>query len=158
MYSTFIESIDNPPFYGNLERRIIIPQEEPKKYPIGGYAPGFYYCTCVTCKEKFQGDKRAVQCEPCAIKTINIKEEPEQETLEEATERILEENYAYNDDSGDRVYYDTQVKQCIIDGTKWQKNNYVKYISQLENHSFVGWSEDSINGYLTACATLKFNL
>jgi hypothetical protein len=31
MYSTFIESIDNPPFYGNLERRIIIPQEEPKQ-------------------------------------------------------------------------------------------------------------------------------
>jgi hypothetical protein len=31
MYSTFIESIDNPPFYGNLERKIIIPQEEPKQ-------------------------------------------------------------------------------------------------------------------------------
>jgi hypothetical protein len=30
MYSTFIESIDNPPFYGNLKRKIIIPQEEPK--------------------------------------------------------------------------------------------------------------------------------
>jgi|688.fasta_scaffold23799_15 hypothetical protein len=73
MYSTFIEFIDNPPFYGNLERKIIIPQEEPK-----------------------------------------------QETLEEAAERILEENYAYTDDSGDRVYYDTQVKQCIIDGAKWQ--------------------------------------
>jgi hypothetical protein len=29
MYSTFIESIDNPPFYGNLKRKIIIPQEEP---------------------------------------------------------------------------------------------------------------------------------
>jgi hypothetical protein len=31
MYSTFIESIDNPPFYGNLERKIIILQEEPKQ-------------------------------------------------------------------------------------------------------------------------------
>ena len=30
MYSTFIESIDNPPFYGNLKRKIIIPKEEPK--------------------------------------------------------------------------------------------------------------------------------
>jgi hypothetical protein len=48
------------------------------------------------------------------------QEEPKQETLEEAAERILEENYAYTDDSGDRVYYDTQVKQCIIDGAKWQ--------------------------------------
>lgn len=38
------------------------------KYPIGGYAPGNYTCKCVTCEETFQGDKRAVQCEPCAVK------------------------------------------------------------------------------------------
>jgi hypothetical protein len=38
-----------------------------KKYPIGGYAPGNYHCNCSTCGTKFQGDKRAVQCEPCAI-------------------------------------------------------------------------------------------
>jgi hypothetical protein len=38
-----------------------------KKYPIGGYAPGDYYCTCATCKTQFQGDKMAVQCEPCAV-------------------------------------------------------------------------------------------
>ena len=40
---------------------------EERKYPIGGYAPGFYACTCANCKKKFQGDKRAVQCEPCAV-------------------------------------------------------------------------------------------
>ena len=34
MYSTFIESIDNPPFYGNLKRKIIIPQEELKQETI----------------------------------------------------------------------------------------------------------------------------
>lgn len=39
-----------------------------KKYPICGYAPGNYACICVTCKEQFIGDKRAVQCEKCAIK------------------------------------------------------------------------------------------
>jgi hypothetical protein len=50
--------------------------EEPKQYPIGGYAPGFYSCKCVNCKIEFTGDKRAVQCEPCAIKTT--KEEPKQ--------------------------------------------------------------------------------
>jgi hypothetical protein len=56
---------------------IIIPQEEPKQYPIGGYAPGSYSCTCVTCKTDFMGDKRAVQCEPCAIQMT--REEPKQE-------------------------------------------------------------------------------
>lgn len=39
-----------------------------QKYPIGGFAPGSYQCKCVTCKERFMGDKRAVQCEPCATK------------------------------------------------------------------------------------------
>jgi len=38
-----------------------------KKYPIGGYAPGNYQCKCVTCGGGFFGDKRAVQCEPCAV-------------------------------------------------------------------------------------------
>ena len=41
------------------------------KYPIGGYAPGNYQCICESCGEKFIGDKRAVQCEPCAINAIN---------------------------------------------------------------------------------------
>jgi hypothetical protein len=59
--------------------KIITLKEEPKQYPIGGYAPGYYGCTCVTCKKEFTGDKRAVQCEPCAIKMT--KEEPKQETL-----------------------------------------------------------------------------
>lgn len=78
---------DGSPYgYNFLDYKIIIPKEEPKKYPIGGYAPGYYSCKCVTCKIKFTGDKRAVQCEPCAIKTT--QETPKQETLEEFAERI----------------------------------------------------------------------
>jgi hypothetical protein len=53
--------------------KIIIPKEEPKQYPIGGYATGNYTCTCVTCKQRFFGDKRAVQCEPCATEMVNTK-------------------------------------------------------------------------------------
>lgn len=41
------------------------------KYPIGGYAPGNYFCTCCICGDQFQGDKRAVQCEPCAVKEMS---------------------------------------------------------------------------------------
>jgi hypothetical protein len=43
-----------------------------KKYPIGGYAPGNYSCKCATCGNEFRGDKRAVQCEPCAIEMTSI--------------------------------------------------------------------------------------
>lgn len=40
---------------------------EEKKYPIGGYAPGSYHCNCCKCGTFFLGDKRAVECEPCAV-------------------------------------------------------------------------------------------
>ena len=59
-----------------MENIHLLPTDEPKQYPIGGYAPGYYSCTCVTCKKEFTGDKRAVQCEPCAIKMT--REEPKQ--------------------------------------------------------------------------------
>lgn len=49
---------------------LIVGEREERKYPIGGYAPGNYSCKCVTCKEGFIGDKRAVQCEPCATKMV----------------------------------------------------------------------------------------
>jgi hypothetical protein len=39
------------------------------KYPIGGFAPGFYTNRCVTCQNYFVGDKRAVQCEICALES-----------------------------------------------------------------------------------------
>jgi hypothetical protein len=49
-----------------VQAMVDIAKEQPK-YPIGGYAPGNYMCSCSTCKKEFIGDKRAVQCEPCAI-------------------------------------------------------------------------------------------
>ena len=75
-----------------IVKRNNIMKEEPK-YPIGGYAPGYYGCTCVTCKTEFMGDKRAVQCEPCAISMT--KEEPKKETLEEITEQIQNECHSF---------------------------------------------------------------
>lgn len=39
-----------------------------KKYPIAGYAPGGYQRTCASCSTLFLGDKRAFQCEPCAVR------------------------------------------------------------------------------------------
>jgi len=46
---------------------------EETKYPIGGFAPGNYMCVCVTCKKPYYGDKRASQCEPCAIEMVKTK-------------------------------------------------------------------------------------
>lgn len=81
-------------------------KEEIKKYPIGGYAPGFYGCICTTCKKEFTGDKRAVQCEPCAIKMTTPKEEISNEwSLEKAIE------FAKNHFNGD--YIDIKQKGLI---------------------------------------------
>jgi hypothetical protein len=73
---------------GHYKYEIIIPQEEPKQYPIGGYAPGNYMCTCVICKQRFFGDKRAVQCEPCAI--LVTKEEPKNGSISECVKVIID--------------------------------------------------------------------
>lgn len=113
------------------EYKITIPKEE-YKYPIDGYAPGYYMCTCSTCKKQFQGDKRAVQCEPCAIEMIKKEpkslmeklkplqeqwqrdmlkslQEPKQETLEEAAEKFVNNTRLKNP------------KSIFCEGAKWQQ-------------------------------------
>lgn len=64
------------------------------KYPIGGYAPGNYFCHCVTCKNQFQGDKRAVQCESCALeqkKRFDALSPEEQEKMMQDTIKTVAE-------------------------------------------------------------------
>lgn len=39
---------------------------EGRLYPFHGYAPGNYMNFCFNCRQQFEGDKRAVRCEPCA--------------------------------------------------------------------------------------------
>ena len=94
--------------------KIIVPKEEPK-YPIGGYAPGNYTCYCSTCKIEFQGDKRACQCEPCAVSMT--KEEPKQETLEEAAEKWNEQQTTL--EFGKPHNAPNRIK-AFIAGAKWQ--------------------------------------
>lgn len=45
--------------------------ERRKVWPLGGYAPGGYSCTCVDCGDQFVGDKRSNQCLDCAIVWAN---------------------------------------------------------------------------------------
>jgi hypothetical protein len=61
--------------FGTTKESISIATErhEKNEYPIGGFAPGFYHCNCVTCKHNFIGDKRATQCETCAMEMVRTK-------------------------------------------------------------------------------------
>ena len=43
-------------------------------------------------------------------------------------------------------------------GAIWSSEDIVNQITELENQSFEGWSNDAINGYLTACKTIKEKL
>lgn len=70
------------------------------KYPIGGFAPGYYSNKCVSCKEEFMGDKLARQCEPCAINTVNesnTKALAELHELKTVLEKIKFSNDAINE-------------------------------------------------------------
>ena len=67
--------------------------ENESKYPIGGYAPGNYMCNCTTCKTQFQGDKRAVQCEPCAVKMVKEQVQTLIENNREITEKEEQKQY-----------------------------------------------------------------
>jgi hypothetical protein len=140
--------------------KITIPKEEPK-YPIGGYAPGYYMCNCSTCKKQFQGDKRAVQCEPCAIEMI--KEEPKQElergititqvskqeTLEEATRKYLK-------NCKEAIHDNIMFIQGSNFGVKWQQErSYSKeevkeqlnLILAMKNSLLDTFTDD--NGFIT---------
>lgn len=72
---------------------------EPSKYPIAGYAPGNYYCTCMDCKQQFQGDKRAIRCEPCATKEPVNEVSEKEENQDDLWVSLVEEwNWASLDD------------------------------------------------------------
>jgi hypothetical protein len=68
-------------------------KETEKKYPIGGFAPGNYLNKCRSCGIRFAGDKRANQCEPCAIKEME-QDFPldEKETTLDGSNKYWEKN------------------------------------------------------------------
>jgi len=63
-YCLAIKDMDNIVYNPKLTNGFITIEQ----YPIGGYAPGYYTNTCVTCHKGFMGDKRAIQCRNCATK------------------------------------------------------------------------------------------
>jgi hypothetical protein len=94
----------------NHKYKLIIPQEEPKQYPMGGFAPGFYSCKCVNCKIEFTGDKRAVQCKPCAIK---MTQEETKQDLKEAAE-------IYSKGKSSSSVFQEAHKRDFIEGANYQ--------------------------------------
>lgn len=46
------------------------PDAVEREWPQGGYAPGSYWCKCVSCEQQFIGDKRAYQCPDCVIQAL----------------------------------------------------------------------------------------
>jgi hypothetical protein len=77
------------------------------------------------------GDKKAVQCEPCAIEMVNIKvkineqggiESVKEDTLEEAAEEYFLQEYSWN--GKDSLPYKEEdvklTKENFIAGANWQ--------------------------------------
>lgn len=49
-------------------------------WPVGRYAPGWYFCRCLTCKESFDGDKHSITCPKCTIQELVKKIKDLEET------------------------------------------------------------------------------
>ena len=114
---------------------------EPKQYPIGGFAPGSYWCNCVTCKEKFMGDKKAVQCEPCAIEMVNIKVKiNEQGGIESVKEEHKQDSVFSQLEVGEE--YDREVHELGEEESKCQcirpDDNTCDYCDNKESKAILG--------------------
>ena len=70
------EPYDSDAFEGGYPRCPVHDALQEKKYPIGGYAPGNYHNRCYTCERSFFGDKRAIQCEECAVNDLRERLKP----------------------------------------------------------------------------------
>ena len=51
----------------DANRPEMIPEQAKRLGRIAAWAPGGYFNKCGTCQTKFEGDKRAHQCLPCAV-------------------------------------------------------------------------------------------
>lgn len=70
-------------------------------YPVNGYAPGNYSCICYACDQEFNGDKRAIACEPCAM-----------ELLERGAEHFAREKHE-GQEYGGESYVDGHVAKVV---------------------------------------------
>ena len=103
-----------------MQYKIVIP----KKYPIGGYAPGNYKCNCTTCKTQFQGDKRAVQCEPCAVKMVEEQKQHLIDIMKTDEELGLYEEAAleyFVKEDKHKVIFDLGWMKIFEAGAKWKQ-------------------------------------
>jgi hypothetical protein len=108
-YMTFPESINEPPFYGNLKYKIIIPKEEPKQ---------------TDWKESTKVLMEAYGDNPKDFPY----EEPKQETLEEAAERLHPEEW------------DWREREIFIAGAKWQQERMYSEEEVIEFGEMIAWN------------------
>ena len=159
----FMKSGNFIPTDKNIKYKIIIPTEEPKtnleKLPFSNLVKEFaeYYKNVPLVEESKQETERESVCN-CGLKESehNVRHpfiprlEPKQETLEEAALK-------YSDGNTLEFAYMQEIP-AFKAGAKWQQNDCVKFINELEDDSFAGWSEEAVKGYLTACITIKNKL
>lgn len=86
--------------------------EQNPKYPIGGYEPGNYTCKCYICGNEFQGDKRAVQCEPCAVKAT---QSPSAQSVEQNNIQEFYQEWCKKTKRSGGVLIGSSIKELLTD-------------------------------------------
>lgn len=122
---------------------LTIDQSDENKYPQGGYAPGNYYCNCSTCNEKFQGDKRSFQCEPCGTKS---QAEWDALTPDEQAERVRRNIEIYREFENQQKIM-KQSNNMLPAESKWKLTLH----EQVERPYY-----EITNGPISLCASCGF--
>lgn len=60
-------------------------------WPLGGFAPGGYFCKCQTCSKGFHGDKRSWACLECAVTEANAALAASRKETEGLKNEVLEQ-------------------------------------------------------------------
>lgn len=83
------------------------------KWPIAGYAPGNYHCKCADCEATFEGDKRAIQCLPCALTASGYRILGPDE-IARLTAQIAQLRHAYTHLNAERVIHQREFANGLI--------------------------------------------
>lgn len=82
-------------------------------WPVGGYAPGNYWCVCTKCQKQHMADKRAWMCADCVIQQLRdpavLAALPEVQTIVAAKLEEVLRLQPYDDDGFKAVHNDPEV-------------------------------------------------
>jgi len=138
MYKTFKEDIDTPPFYGNLKRKMIIPQEESKQLPIKNlYESTLQERVSLGLDRELQrqkdNGKKFISDEEIDVIVDQVIKEELEKSKSLKTENIPEEEHSYLQGFIDQ-FDDGELGE--LDSNEWDALQFLEWL-KLNNYEII---------------------